>query len=91
MTKEELETERLIFVSLLRAISEQSTYLTGELRLKVKQDFNILIKQCDNLINDLEVNLNDNQKEYLASVADIYHNINLEIRNQQKSKQLCQN
>lgn len=86
MTIDQLATERLIFIALLKAISEQGTYLTGELKLKIKQDFNILIKQSDRFVSDVEKNLNDSQKEYLQSITDIYHNMNIEIRTNLNNK-----
>jgi len=92
MTQSEIETERLIFIAVMKALSEQSTYLTGELKMKLKQDFNILVKHCDSLINDLECKLTDVQKEYIQEVTDVYHNITIELRKgaNEKYKELSQ-
>jgi len=92
MTQSEIETERLIFIAVMKALSEQSTYLTGELKMKLKQDFNILVKHCDSLINDLECKLTDVQKEYIQEVTDVYHNITIELRKgaNKKYKELSQ-
>jgi hypothetical protein len=77
----EIEAARLIFIGLMKALSEHSTFLTGEFKMKLKQDFNVLVNHCDHLIADLENRLNDSQKEYLQQVTDVYHNINIEMRN----------
>lgn len=92
MTQAEIETERLIFIAIMKALSEQSTYLTGELKMKLKQGFNVLVKHCDSLINDLEYRLTDVQKEYIQDVTDVYHNITIELRRgaNQKYKELSQ-
>ncbi len=80
MTKQELETARLIFISMMKAISEHHTFLIGEFKMEIKQDINNIIKSMDRVIFHTEKNLNDAQKEYLQSISDIYHNINTEIR-----------
>jgi hypothetical protein len=80
MTAEEIATERLILAALMKAVSEQSTYLIGELRHEVKRDFNEMISRVDRFVNGIEKNLNEAQMEYLQSITDIYHNMNLEIR-----------
>lgn len=92
MTQSEIETERLIFIAVMKALSEQSTYLTGELKMKLKQDFNVLVKHCDGLIKDLEDRLTDSQREYIQEVTDVYHNITIELRRgaNQKYKELSQ-
>ena len=92
MTAQELSTERLILIALMKAFSEQSTYLIGTLKFDMKRDFNNLTKAADRFTNDIEKNLNDNQKQYLQSITDIYHNMNLEIRKNlnEKYKQLSE-
>lgn len=83
----DLATERLIFIAMMKAVSEQSTYLTDTLKFTLKRDMKVLVNQVDNLIRDLEKRLNESQVKYLEGIADIYHNINLEIRVQSaKSK-----
>lgn len=92
MSESEMQTERLIFIAILKNLSEHSTFLTGELKLKLKQDFNVLVKQADHLINDLEYRLNDQQKAYIQEVTDVYHNINITLRTgaREKYKQLLE-
>lgn len=84
MTEQELQTERLIFIAMTKALSEQGTFLTGTMRMQLKHDFNALIRLCDRLIGDFEKKLNENQIAYVESVTDIFHNINTEIRRQAK-------
>lgn len=86
MSPEDLATERLILIALMKAFSEQSTYLTGELKYQLKQDLNNMVKRTDDFVNSIEKRLNEPQKEYLQSITDIYHNINLEIRKNLKTK-----
>lgn len=76
----DLATERLIFIAMMKAMSEQSTYLTGTLKFELKRDMKALVGQVDRFIADLEKRLNEAQITYLEGITDIYHNINLEIR-----------
>jgi hypothetical protein len=82
MNKQEVETARLIFISMMKAISEHHTFLIGEFKMEIKQDVNNIIKSMDRMIRTTEKNLTENQKEYLQSITDVYHNINIEIRKQ---------
>lgn len=81
MKQSELQAERLLFIALMKSLSEHSTYLTGELKMKLKQDFNSLVRLMDHLIKDFEVKLSDNEREFIQGITDVYHNINIEIRN----------
>lgn len=80
MTPEELATERLIMAALMKAFTEQSTYMIGELKMDMKQTFNNLVKRTDEFVAMIEKNLTPVQKQYLEQVTDIYHNMNLEVR-----------
>ena len=74
-----IQTETQIFIALIKGVVEQSTTLTGEYKQKLKQEFNIWQKQGFKIVEELEKqNLLNN--EYIESITDIYHNINLEIR-----------
>lgn len=86
MKPEEKEAARLMFIALLKAISEHATIITGEFKMTLKYDFNNLILQCDRLVIDLERRLNDSQKEYIQNVTDVYHNINIEMRKEAVKK-----
>lgn len=88
MTEQELSTERLIFAALLKAASEQACYLTGTLKFKMKQDFNVLVKQMDHFVNDVEARLKDQPAglEYFEQITDYYHNFNIELRNNLNKK-----
>ena len=68
-----IQTETQVFIALIKGVVEQSTLLTGEYKQKLKQDFNIWQQQGFKIV--AEVN-----EEYVNSITDIYHNINLEIR-----------
>lgn len=86
MTKEQLSTERIIMVALMKAFSEQSTFMIGEFKMELKQSLNNLIKRTDEFVYGIEQHLTENQKEYLQSITDIYHNMNLEIRSNLNKK-----
>lgn len=77
---EQLKKEAAILMALFKATVEQSQYLTGELKQKPKQVFNDWYKKGWILLDELEKSKSVDT-DYLESVTDIYHNINLEIRN----------
>ena len=74
-----IQTETQIFIALIKGVVEQSTLLTGEYKQKLKHDFNIWQQQGFKIVNELEKQ-NKLNNEYVNSITDIYHNINLEIR-----------
>lgn len=74
-----IQTETQIFIALIKGVVEQSTTLTGEYKQKLKQDFNIWQQQGFKIVAELEKQ-NKVNEEYVNSITDIYHNINLEIR-----------
>lgn len=76
---EQLKKESAILMALFKSTVEQSQYLTNELKQKPKQVFNEWQKLGFRLLKELESG-NVIQSEYIERVADIYHNINLEIR-----------
>lgn len=82
MTKEEESTERIIFAALLRAASEQATYLTGTMKFQMAQDFNNLVRRMDEFVNSVTKQLEGSPEglKVFEDVTDLYHNINLEIR-----------
>lgn len=77
---EQLKKEAAILMALFKATVEQSQYLIGELKQKPKQVFNDWYKKGWILLDELEKSKSVDT-DYLESVTDIYHNINLEIRN----------
>ncbi len=81
-----IQTETQIFIALIKGVVEQSTTLTGEYKQKLKQDFNIWQQQGFKILAELEKQ-NKINYEYVESITDIYHNINLEIRNNLNNKQ----
>ena len=80
-----IQTETQIFIALIKGVVEQSTTLTGEYKQKLKQDFNIWQKQGFKIVEELEKQ-NKVNEQYVESITDIYHNINLEIRNSLNQK-----
>ena len=82
---EQLKKESAILMALFKATVEQSQYLTGELKQRPKQVFNDWYKKGWMLLDELEKSKTVDS-EYLEKVTDIYHNINLEIRNYEPCK-----
>lgn len=82
MTEQELSTERLIFAALLKAASEQATYLTDTLKFDMKKDFNNLVLQMDRFVADVlkKMEKQPGGAEYFEKIADIYHNFNIDLR-----------
>ena len=74
-----MKAEIHILMALFKATVEQSTALTGQLKQKPKQEFNIWQKQGFKLLSELE-KANKIDQEYFDKISDIYHNINLEIK-----------
>lgn len=72
-----------ILIALFKATVEQSTALNGMLKQKPKQVYNEWVKLGNKLWDEM-LKTNKVNEEYLDSISDIYHNINLEIK-----KTLC--
>lgn len=66
-------------MALLKSTVDQSTVLTNHYKQKTKQDFNIWQKQGFKLLAEME-SKNMINEDYLNSITDIYHNINIEIK-----------
>lgn len=81
----EIQVETQIFIALIKALSEQSQYLTNHFKMQLKQDFNNWQKRGFDIVEQLEKQ-NKANEDYINNITDIYHNINLEIRNNLKSK-----
>jgi hypothetical protein len=80
MSEQELNTERLIFAALLKAASEQATYLTGTLKFDMKYQFKNLVLQMDRFVNDIEAKLPSGGLKVFEDITDCYHNFNIELR-----------
>ncbi len=81
MTKEKLILETNVLLALFKSTMEQSTFLTGELKQKPKQDFIIWQKQGLKMLDGLEKK-NLVNEEYLTALTDVIHNIINQIRTQ---------
>lgn len=74
-----IQSNTQIMIALIKGTVEQSQYLTGELKMKAKQEFNIWQKQGFKMVAELEKQ-NVINSEHVDRITDIYHNITLEIR-----------
>ena len=81
MKKEQIILETNILMALFKATMEQSTFLTGELKQKPKQDFIIWQNYGLKLLDGLEKQ-NIVNEEYFTALTDVIHNIINEIRKQ---------
>jgi hypothetical protein len=81
MKKEKLILETNILLALFKTTMEQSTFLTGELKQKPKQDFIVWQKQGLKMLDGLE-KINLVNEEYLTALTDVIHNIINQIRTQ---------
>jgi hypothetical protein len=68
-----------IQLALFKATVEQSTALNGKLNQRPKQIF-VQWQKLGNMLWDEMLKTNQVSEEYLDSISDIYHNINLEIK-----------
>lgn len=85
MAEQNLATEKIILAAILKAATEQSTFLIGEFKFEMKRDFKELFRRIDQFVESVEGMVGDDQKEFLASLADRYHQLNKEIRNEIKT------
>lgn len=70
MTTEERKHEILIFISMAKMLSDQSTMLIGEFKLEKKYRFNLAMNALDALIKSIETDINEYNKETLQILAD---------------------
>ena len=73
MTNEQRAKEILIFVALLKATTDQSTYLINEFQFKKKKDFNELIKHIDRYLANQEQILPEETKELLEETNQYFN------------------
>lgn len=74
-----IQANTQILIALFKSTVEQSTALTKEYKQKAKMEFNIWQQQGFKLLSELEKQ-NQVNEEYVNSITDVYHNINLEIK-----------
>lgn len=72
----------LVLVALGKCYSEQSTYLTNELKQRPKQAFNLSVKAIDTFIGEIEGRLSEDEVKVLEGLTDEFHNVLTEIRKQ---------
>lgn len=72
-SKLNIEQEKVILVALAKLLSEQSTYVIGELRPRPKMKFNDMIIAVDAFIKELEGSLCEENIEALSEITDALH------------------
>jgi hypothetical protein len=86
MKQAETQAALLIWISMLKALSEHHTLISDIFRQSMKQDINSLVRRMDEIIKKQESNLSPEGLQMLEGITDVYHNINIEIRNGAVSK-----
>lgn len=86
MKQAETQAALLIWISMLKALSEHHTLISDIFRHSMKQDINSLVRRMDEIIKKQESNLSPEGLQMLEGITDVYHNINIEIRNGAVSK-----
>lgn len=81
MTEEQRKTETFILVALMKAATEQSTMLQKELKFQQKYRFKLATDAIDSFLKEIETQLSPEHFEQIEKVGDLYHNINIEVRN----------
>lgn len=80
MDSNEKVINTLVLVALGKCYSEQSTYLTNELKQRPKQAFNLSVRSIDNFISEIESKLSEDERNVLTELTDEFHNLLTEIR-----------
>lgn len=72
LSSEELMCYRILFMCSVRLMSDVSAYLQGELRFKLKQDFNRVVDHAEQLVSEIEKTFSPEAKRaYEALVEDM--------------------
>ena len=82
MTWQEKVVHTLTLVAIGKCFNEQSTYLTGELKQRPKQTFNLAVKSIDTFIGEIEKSLTQDELKVLEGLTDEFHELLKQIRKQ---------
>ena len=84
MTEAEKVINTLVLVALGKCYSEQSTYLTNQLKQRPKQAFNLSVNSIDTFIKEIETRLSPEEVKLLENLTDEFHNLLKDVRKQIK-------
>lgn len=70
MTSEEKKLEITIFLGMCKMLSAQGTTLIGEFKMDKKFRYNLAMKSLDNLIEAIEKDLSEYNKETLELIGE---------------------
>lgn len=92
MTKQEIQLESLIIVSIAKVYSEQSTILTNELGSVEQRDrFKQSVKYIDSFIKSIEKRLQPDEVKFLQDVTDAQlnalHDMRVELHKHNNTNQ----
>lgn len=90
MDKTDLVVETNVLIGLFKATMEQSSTMQGELKHNAKKQFNEWARLGWRMLNELEKN-NLQKEDFLTSLSDVYHNVNLEVKKTLKESLSQQN
>jgi hypothetical protein len=83
MTQHQQQIETTILMALFQCTVEQSTHLTGTLKMKPKQDFVVWQNHGFKMLEHWEKNIPD-FKEHIQKVADAIHSALSECKEQKE-------
>lgn len=81
MKQSEIQAALLVWIAMLKALSEHHTLISDIFKQNMKQDVNNLVRRMDEIIKKEEGKLTPESLSVLEGITDVYHNINIEIRN----------
>jgi len=80
LSPEQLSYERIYLIAVAKLLSDQSTYLQGELHYSIKHDFNCMTRATDNFIKRCEGMMSPENCATLQQITDELNNKMTEIR-----------
>lgn len=80
MSEQDKLRELTILIAIGKLFSEQSTYLTKELKQKPKVTFNEAVKRVDLFVYEVEKMLPEDSKELITNIVDEFHSVFNQIR-----------
>lgn len=72
----------IMLLASAKLLSDQSTYLQGELHHELKHDYNIMVRSTDRFIREVERKLDDEISKPLQEITDALNNKMTDLRKQ---------
>ncbi len=78
--------EKVILVELAKLLTEQSTYLLGELKQRPKMRYSNMVTATDAFVKEIEDSLSTDDKDHLQAITDALHDGMTDLRTDLKRK-----